>query len=148
MQTAPPIEPSPYVQSLATSTPIRPRKETVRFFSDFAHTYYHPRSLVQLNDYSLSSTLYPFEQYETGGILFDSLDKEHDILDRDLRLWSEECDQLQGFQIVTSSDDAWGGFAARYAERIRDEYGKTSMWTWGIEGGGPPGQKVPREIFV
>lgn len=86
----------------------------------------------------------PFEKYESGDDLFDSLDKEHDLLDRDLRLWAEECDQMQGMQIFTGADDAWGGFAARYAERIRDEYGKVGLWVWGLEGG-LPGQNVALE---
>ncbi|MCJ1358797.1 MAG: mtDNA inheritance, partitioning of the mitochondrial organelle [Icmadophila ericetorum] len=139
VQTQPPIEPSPYHVALSAGiTPI-PRLTTssVRYWSDFAHTYFHPRSIVQLNDYALNSSLMPFEKYESGDDLFDSLDKEHDLLDRDLRLWAEECDQMQGMQIFMGADDAWGGFAARYVERIRDEYGKVGLWVWGLEGGSP-----------
>ena len=40
---------------------------------------------------------------------------------------------MQGIQLWTSGDDAWGGFASRYAERLRDEFGKIELWTWGIE---------------
>ena len=75
----------------------------------------------------------PFEKWEFGEDLFSSLDKEHDLLDRDFRPWAEECDQMQGIQIFTGVDDAWGGFAARYVERLRDEYGKGTIWVWGIE---------------
>lgn len=78
----------------------------------------------------------PFERWSTGEDLFSDLDKEHDLLDRDLRPFLEECDQLQGLQIITGTDDAWGGFAARYLDRIRDELGKTSAWVWGLEDGG------------
>lgn len=75
----------------------------------------------------------PFERYATGEDLFASLDKEHDLLDRDLRPFIEEADQMQGIQVMTGLDDAWGGFAAKYLERIRDEYGKTAMFVWGSE---------------
>lgn len=75
----------------------------------------------------------PFEKFGVGEDLFNSLDKEHDILDRDLRPFAEESDQLQGIQMMTGIDDAWGGFAARYMDRIRDEYGKTAVWVWGSE---------------
>lgn len=51
----------------------------------------------------------------------------------DLRPFIEECDQLQGLQVLTSVDDAWGGFASRYVERLRDEFGKLSIWVWGLE---------------
>ena len=76
----------------------------------------------------------PFEKYDSGEDLFESLDKEHDLLDRDLRLWAEECDQMQGVQVFSGVDDAWGGFAARYVERVRDEYGKVGIWAFGLEG--------------
>lgn len=78
----------------------------------------------------------PFERWSTGEDLFSDLDKEHDLLDRDLRPFLEECDQLQGLQIITGIDDAWGGFAAKYLDRVRDELGKTSAWVWGLEDGG------------
>ena len=40
---------------------------------------------------------------------------------------------MQGMQVFTGTYDAWGGFASRYLERIRDEYGKVPVWVWGIE---------------
>ncbi|MCJ1436619.1 mtDNA inheritance, partitioning of the mitochondrial organelle [Xylographa pallens] len=142
INTAPPIYPSPYLASLSTGAiPPRPTISTVKYWSDFSHLYYHPRSIVQLNDYSLGSSIQPFENYTSGDELFDSLDKEHDLLDRDLRLWVEECDQMQGIQVFTGSDDAWGGFASRYVERLRDEYGKVGIWVWGIEGWQEEGRK-------
>lgn len=75
----------------------------------------------------------PFEQWNGGEDLFSSLDKEHGLLDRDVRPWAEECDQMQGIQIFGSADDAWGGFASRYVESLKDEYGKTPIWFWGLE---------------
>jgi len=67
------------------------------------------------------------------------------LLDRDLRLWAEECDHMQGVEVFAGADDAWGGFAARYVERIRDEFGKVGIWVWGIEGGQGEGRKVSPE---
>jgi len=75
----------------------------------------------------------PFENWSAGEELFNSLDKEHDLLDRDLRPFAEEADQMQGIQMMAGVDDAWGGFAARYMDRLRDEYGKTTVWVWGLE---------------
>lgn len=77
----------------------------------------------------------PFEDWGVGEELFNDLDKEHDLLDRDVRPFAEECDQLRGLQVFAGSDDAWGGFAAKYIDRLRDEFGKKSIWTWAIEGG-------------
>jgi hypothetical protein len=105
----------------------------VRYWSDFNRLFYHPRSIVQLNEYELNSQLMPFETWAAGEDLFQSLDKEFDLLDRDVRFFAEECDQMQGFQLFATADDAWGGFAARYLDSLRDEYGKTSIWVWGVE---------------
>jgi hypothetical protein len=82
----------------------------------------------------------PFERWSIGEDLFNSLDKEHDLLDRDLRPFAEEADCLQGLQVIASVDDAWGGFAARYMDRLRDEFNKTTIWVWGLE----ESSKVPR----
>lgn len=84
----------------------------------------------------------PFEKWENGEELFVSTDTDNDLLDRDVRVWAEECDQMQGMQVFTSGDDAWGGFASRYVEKLRDEYGKMPIWTWGIEEEQGRGQKA------
>ncbi|KAH8894766.1 tubulin nucleotide-binding domain-like protein [Thozetella sp. PMI_491] len=132
----PPIEQSAYQASLdAGTTPAPLTTQAVRYWSDFNRVFYHPRSVVQLHEYELNSALMPFEKWSTGVELFRSLDREHDLLDRDLRPFVEEADQMQGLQVFTSWDDAWGGFASEYLERLRDEYGKTPLWVWGQQEG-------------
>ncbi|KAI7366752.1 tubulin nucleotide-binding domain-like protein [Hortaea werneckii] len=138
----PPIAPSGYQQALDQGVePPQLTNETVRFWSDYNHLFYHPRSIVQLNEYELNSSLMPFEKWATGEELFDNLDREHDLLDRDLRPFLEECDQLQALQILTSLDDAWGGFTAKYLERIADDLGKGCRWVFGSQ----DGQRKSRE---
>ncbi|EME47285.1 hypothetical protein DOTSEDRAFT_166204 [Dothistroma septosporum NZE10] len=130
----PPIAPSAYQQALdAGVQPPTLTTETVRFWSDYNHVFYHPRSIVQLDDYELNSSLMPFEQWQKGEELFANLDREHDLLDRDLRPFLEECDQLQGIQIFSGTDDAWGGFASKYVERVADELGKGCRWVFGLQ---------------
>lgn len=106
--------------------------ETVRYWSDFNRVFYSPRSIQQINEYDLGSQLMPFEDWSTGQTLFSDLDREHDLLDRDLRPFAEECDQLKGIQIFSGVNDAWGGFAASYVDRLKDEYGSKSIWTWAL----------------
>lgn len=86
-----------------------------------------------MNEYELSSDLMPFEQWQKGEELFASLDREYDLLDRDMRPFLEECDQLQGIQIFSGIDDAWGGFTSKYLERLADELGKGSRWIFGLQ---------------
>ena len=105
----------------------------MRYWSDFNRVYFHPKSIIQLNEFELNSSLVPFEKWATGRDLFSSLDKEHDLVDRDLRPFIEEADQMQGIQLFATFDDAWGGFSSDYVERLRDEYGKTDIWVWGLQ---------------
>ncbi|KAK1827787.1 tubulin domain-containing protein [Podospora conica] len=138
LHLAPPIPPSPYQTALDSGLPApRLAPADVRYWSDFNRVYYHPRSLVQLNEYALRSELAPFEQHAAGRGLFGSLDAEHDLVDRDLRPFAEEADGLQGVQVVCGSDDGWGGFAAGYLERVRDEFGKLPVVVVGVEGAAP-----------
>lgn len=89
---------------------------------------------MQLSEYTLNDSIRPFENWATGGELWRDVDREEGgILDRDVRLFAEECDAMQGFQIFASTDDAWGGWTERYVDALRDEFGKKSLWVWGIE---------------
>ena len=134
VQRQPSIEQNAYQNSLEEGlVPPKLSTELVRYWSDFNRVYFHPKSIIQLNEYELNSSLMPFETWTAGEDLFASLDKEHDILDRDLRPFVEEADHMQAVQVITSVDDAWGGFTATYVDRIRDEYGKTALWVWGLE---------------
>lgn len=136
VQKEAPILQSDYQKSLDQGTePPRLTSGTVRYWSDYNRVFYHPRSIVQLNEYELNSHIMPFEDWNIGEELFNDLDKEHDLLDRDVRPFAEECDQLRALQLFSGTDDAWGGFAARYIDRLRDEYGKKSIWLWGLEDG-------------
>ena len=69
-------------------------------------------------------------------------------MDRDVRRWAEECDRLQGVQIWTGADDAWGGFASRYVEALRDEMGKVGIWAWGLEEEMGRGSRVNTPIEI
>lgn len=136
MQQQDRIPQSDYHKSLDQGLPApQLTSETVRYWSDFSRVFYHPRSIIQLNDYELNSRTMPFEDWTVGEELFTDLDKEHDLLDRDLRPFAEECDQIRALQLFTGSDDAWGGFASKYVDRLRDEFGKKSIWVWAIEDG-------------
>ncbi|KAM0334058.1 hypothetical protein ACHAQA_001078 [Verticillium albo-atrum] len=129
----PPVAPTAYQQSLdAGLAPPEIDASHVRYWSDFSRVFYHPKSLNQLYDYELNSSIRPFDKWPLGQELFQSLDKEHDMVDRDFRPFVEEADQMQAIQLFTTLDDAWGGFAADYLDRMRDEYPKATILVWGL----------------
>jgi hypothetical protein len=133
VQRLAPIQPSSYQTHLDAGLDPPPLStSTVRYWSDYSRLFYHPKSLVQLSEFDVNDTLMPFEKWQVGMDLFEKLEREVDLVDRDLRPFVEECDGLQGLQIMTGIDDAWGGWASAWIERLRDEYGKLSIWTWGL----------------
>ncbi|KAF2641797.1 tubulin nucleotide-binding domain-like protein [Massarina eburnea CBS 473.64] len=145
VQRLAPIQQSSYQSHLdAGLNPPALSSSTVRYWSDYSRLFYHPKSLVQLSDFDVNDKLMPFEKWEVGMELFEKLEREDDLMDRDLRPFVEECDGIQGLQIFTGVDDAWGGWASGWIERLRDEYGKLSIWTWGLgdQGGN---MSIPRE---
>ena len=40
---------------------------------------------------------------------------------------------MQGVVMMAGNDSAWGGFASRYTERLRDELGKGVIWVSGVQ---------------
>lgn len=134
IQREPEIPRNEYQKNLDLGLPTpQLTSESVRYWSDFNRLFYHPKSIFQLNDSEFDSQVRPFDNWSAGEDLFRSLDQEHDIIDSDFRPFIEECDCLGGIQLFSETDDAWGGFAARYVDRLKDEYGKTDIWFWGLE---------------
>jgi len=91
---------------------------------------------VQIYESEIGPERRAFDDWQTGEELFAQLDAEHDLLDRDLRPFIEECDQMQGLQLFTGIESSWAGFSARYVDRLRDELGKMPLWIWAL-GEGP-----------
>tara|TARA_R110002003_G_scaffold244_4_gene17444 strand:- start:42516 stop:43133 length:618 start_codon:yes stop_codon:yes gene_type:complete len=133
VQRAQAIPPSTYQEHLDAGLDPPPLSASIiRYWSDYSRVFYHPKSIVQLSEFDVNDKLMPFEKWEVGMELFEKLEREVDLVDRDLRPFVEECDGIQGLQIFTGVDDAWGGWACGWLERLRDEYGKLSIWTWGL----------------
>ena len=92
------------------TTAPRLTSETVRYWSDYNRVFYHPRSIVQLNEYELHSQVMPFEDWNVGEDLFQHLDKEHDLLDRDVRPFAQKnvtnCELFNCLQDPTTRGEA------------------------------------------
>ncbi|KAI9889499.1 MAG: mtDNA inheritance, partitioning of the mitochondrial organelle [Vezdaea aestivalis] len=145
--TRPPVEPHRYQQTLESGlVPPRLSDETVRYWSDYNRVFYHPRSIIKIDEQQFGSRAAPFEKWETGDEIFETLDKESDLLDRDFRPFLEESDALQGVKILSSIDDAWGAFTARYLEQLRDDLGKTSIWVFGATSLGKREERVKKNL--
>jgi len=86
--------------------------------------------MIQLYESDLGPDQRAFDTWSAGEDLFSLLDNEHDLFDRDIRPIVEECDQMQGLQLLTNVEGGWSGFSAKYVERLQDELGKAATWVW------------------
>lgn len=148
-QRQPQLPQNDFLQSLSHGGEPAPLStSSVKYWSDFNRVYYHPRSLVQIYETDLGLEQRAFDSWQHGEDLFNTLDKQEELVDRDVRPFVEECDQMQGFQILTSCDDGWSGFSHKYLDRLRDDFGKIPLWTWALEGGGPSQKKVSGDARI
>lgn len=106
--------------------------DSIRYWSDYNRVFFHPKSIVQVYEDELNPQQRAFNSWQDGEDLFESICRESDPVDDELRPLIEDCDQMQGVQLLTSVDDGWGGFASKYLERMRDEYGKSSVVVWAL----------------
>ncbi|KAG0085565.1 mtDNA inheritance, partitioning of the mitochondrial organelle [Podila epicladia] len=104
----------------------------IRTWSDYNRVYFHPKSMVTASGYLLDSEFMPFDVFSYGRNAFLETEKEKDSFDENFRLFTEECDQLQGFQVLADVLDGWGGFATSYLEQLREDYPKTTVVTYGL----------------
>ncbi|KAG0021799.1 mtDNA inheritance, partitioning of the mitochondrial organelle [Entomortierella chlamydospora] len=104
----------------------------VKTWSDFSRVYFHPKSMVTMSGYQLNSEFMPFDVFSYGRAAFIETEKEKESYDENLRLFMEECDQLQGFQVLVDVLDGWGGFATSFLERLREDYPKSALITYGL----------------
>ncbi|KAH0515246.1 Protein misato-like protein 1 [Microtus ochrogaster] len=112
--------------------PIQNGKENgVRVWSDFLRVHLHPRSIFVIHKYNHDGETGRLEAFGQGeGILKEPRYLE-ELEDR-LHFYVEECDYLQGFQILCDLHDGFSGVGAKTAELLQDEYSGRGVITWGL----------------
>ncbi|KAF8957165.1 mtDNA inheritance protein Dml1 [Flammula alnicola] len=104
----------------------------VRYWSDFSRVYYLPRSLQKLPE--------PPDWEETGldwsqgQELFRRFNEESEVMDGAFRLLIEDCDNVQGVQIMNDTD-TFGSFMGSFLASLRDEYLKLPSFTFPVISG-------------
>ncbi|KAF9351587.1 mtDNA inheritance, partitioning of the mitochondrial organelle [Mortierella sp. NVP85] len=104
----------------------------IKTWSDFNRVYFHPKSMLTISGYLMDSDFMPFDVFSYGRTAFLETEKELDSYDDNFRLFAEECDQLQGFQVLADVLNGWGGFASSYLERLREDFPKSTVITYGL----------------
>jgi hypothetical protein len=95
------------------------------FWSDFALTPYRVGSLHALHEHQMAN-LHEFGGFATGERVW-ARHAEADELDDRLRVLLESCDRVDAATTLIDVDDSFGGVAAIYLARLRDELPKVTL---------------------
>ncbi|KDR78071.1 hypothetical protein GALMADRAFT_245054 [Galerina marginata CBS 339.88] len=104
----------------------------IRYWSDFSRVYYLPRSLQKLPDPPDWETTRT--DWNQGQESFSRFNEESELMDGTLRLFVEDCDNIQGIQIMNDTE-TFGGFMSSFLASFRDEYHKLPSFTFPVLSG-------------
>ena len=90
--------------------------EEIKTWSDYRRLLYHPKTCLPLNyRYYSDSWLMTSNDAKSCGFFEDFEDK--------IRFYAEECDFLQGFNLITEFENGFGGISSSCLEYLSDEFG-------------------------
>ncbi|XP_062897927.1 protein misato homolog 1 [Mobula hypostoma] len=106
-------------------------ENSVRVWSDYLGVHLHPKTISVIQQYNHNSTSNRFEAFGFGEKLLRDPTFLDDLEDR-LHFYIEECDYLQGFQVLCDLQDGFAGLATKVVELLHDEYGGKAIFTCGF----------------
>ncbi|XP_017882951.1 protein misato [Ceratina calcarata] len=118
-------EPSETSESATTSISFELEND-VNSWVDYLLPRFHPRTLNMIREYEHNSTIYPFDVFTYGRNLWNTEQFSDDFSEK-IRVYIEECDLMQGFQIILDSTDGFAGLGVSCMQHLRDEYGKSIL---------------------
>ncbi|NWS82250.1 MSTO1 protein, partial [Toxostoma redivivum] len=104
---------------------------SVRLWSDFLNVHLHPRSLYVIRQYLHDGDCGSLEAFGQGESLLQDPACLEELEDR-LHFFVEECDYLQGFQVLCDLHNGFSGVGAKVTELLHDEYSRKGILTWGL----------------
>ncbi|XP_072050730.1 protein misato homolog 1-like [Amphiura filiformis] len=105
--------------------------ESVVVWSDYLYGHMHPKTVSVIREFSHDSDVEPFELYTQGKTLMQKPSMEDDLEDR-LHFFAEECDHLQGFQVLVDFYNGFSGVGCSLLEYLEDEYSGKGILTVGV----------------
>ncbi|NWT05935.1 MSTO1 protein, partial [Mionectes macconnelli] len=104
---------------------------SVRFWSDYLNVPLHPRSLHVIRQYLHDGDCGCLEAFAQGESLLQDPACLEELEDR-LHFFVEECDYLQGFQVLCDLHNGFSGVGAKVTELLHDEYSGKGILSWGL----------------
>ncbi|KAJ7166314.1 Misato segment II tubulin-like domain-containing protein [Mycena crocata] len=101
--------------------------EDVRYWSDFNRLYYVPRTVQKVPD------IPDWEESEgnwsAGHETFTRYDEDTGLMEGPLRLFLEECETIQGIQLMHETS-TFGSFVHSFLTSLRDDFVKLPILAW------------------
>ncbi|NXC33228.1 MSTO1 protein, partial [Campylorhamphus procurvoides] len=104
---------------------------SVRLWSDYLNVHLHPKSLYVIRQYLHDGDCDCLEAFGQGERLLQDPACLEELEDR-LHFYVEECDSLQGFQVLCDIHNGFSGVGAKVTELLHDEYSGKGILTWGL----------------
>jgi len=108
---------------------LRKLDDEVGQWTDFSAITFHPRSIHQLHRFQ--HDIHDFLDESDARSVLGRVEEGDELLDR-IRYFAEDCDGLQGFQILVDTADAFQFLARDTLEDLQDDYGKKEFLTMGV----------------
>ncbi|EDL15245.1 misato homolog 1 (Drosophila), isoform CRA_b [Mus musculus] len=107
------------------------KENSIKVWSDFLRVHLHPRSICVIHKYHHDGETGRLEAFGQGESVLKEPRYLEELEDR-LHFYVEECDYLQGFQLLCDLHDGFSGVGAKTAELLQDEYAGRGVLTWGL----------------
>ncbi|KAK0090701.1 hypothetical protein PV325_008038 [Microctonus aethiopoides] len=125
------ISKPPFIQTLDEPTSKLPLdsidfENQIDSWVDYLVPRFHPRTVNIIKEYEHKSSNRSFDIFNYGKDLWQT-DTFSDSFSDKIRQYAEECDLMQGFQLLMDSTDGFAGLGASCVEHLRDEYGKSIL---------------------
>ncbi|KAM6434987.1 protein misato homolog 1 isoform 2-T2 [Liasis olivaceus] len=104
---------------------------TAPAWSDFLRTQLHPRSILTIYQYNHEEESSRLEAFAQGEKLLQEGPYLEELEDR-LHFYVEECDYLQGFQMICDLYNGFSGVGSKVVELLQDEYAGKGILTCGL----------------
>ncbi|NWT90940.1 MSTO1 protein, partial [Lanius ludovicianus] len=104
---------------------------SVRLWSDYLNVHLHPKSVYVIRQYLHDGDCGCLEAFGQGESLLQDPACIEELEDR-LHFYVEECDHLQGFQVLCDLHNGFSGVGAKVTELLHDEYSRKGILTWGL----------------
>ncbi|XP_077012522.1 protein misato homolog 1 isoform X2 [Tamandua tetradactyla] len=99
---------SPSLTTAITPKSLIPTEGSIRVWSDFLRVHLHPRSICMIHKYNHDGEAGRLEAFGQGESVLREPGYLEELEDR-LHFYTEECDYLQGFQILCDLHDGFSG---------------------------------------